>query len=117
MGLDRWRTRRAHRGECRGLRCHTIARAALFPPKGERSVGIARAQGYGGYFAQSIAKRNYALIIQIETIEGVANVREMAAAPDLDAILIGPYDLSGSLGMLGDVGSPVVMEAIATVLS
>jgi 2-keto-3-deoxy-L-rhamnonate aldolase RhmA len=94
-----------------------IARAALFPPKGERSVDIARAQGYGSYFAQSIAARNYALIVQIETAEGVANVRDIVSAPDLDAILIGPYDLSGSLGVLGDVGSEQVTAAIATVLA
>lgn len=94
-----------------------IARAALFPPKGERSVGISRAQGYGAYFAQSISSRNFALIVQIETRSGVDNVQEIVAAPDLDAVLIGPYDLSGSYGALGEVTSPVVTEAIARVLA
>lgn len=94
-----------------------IARASLFPPKGDRSVGIARAQGYGAYFSEAIKTRNYALIVQIETSAGVANVEEIAQAEDLDAILIGPYDLSGSLGMLGDVTAPPVVDAIARVLS
>lgn len=94
-----------------------IARASLFPPKGERSVGIARAQGYGAYFSEAIKTRNYALIVQIETRDGVANVEEIAAADDLDAILIGPYDLSGSYGLLGDVTAQPVADAIARVLS
>lgn len=94
-----------------------IVRAAVFPPLGERSVGISRAQGYGAYFSDSIKTRNYALIIQIETKEAVANVEEIAAAAQLDAILIGPYDLSGSLGVLGEVTAPVVSEAIGHVLS
>lgn len=93
-----------------------IARASLFPPAGERSVGIARAQGFGAYFSQSITTRNYALIVQIETKAGVANVEEIAAAQDLDAVLIGPYDLSGSLGHLGEVSAPPVAAAIARVL-
>lgn len=94
-----------------------IARASLFPPKGERSVGIARAQGYGAYFSESLKERRFALIVQIETRAGVANAEEIVAAQDLDAVLIGPYDLSGSYGVLGEVGAPPVAEAIAHVLS
>ena len=94
-----------------------IARASLFPPKGERSIGIARAQGYGAYFSESIKERGFSLIVQIETKAGVTNAEEIAGAEDLDAVLIGPDDLSGSYGVLGEVGALSVTEAIAHVLA
>lgn len=97
--------------------CDAILQSALFPPHGQRSVGIARAQGYGAYFSESIRTRNYAVIVQVETAEGVRNVEEIAAVSGIDAVLIGPYDLSGSLGALGEVDAPVVTEAIARVLA
>lgn len=97
--------------------CDAILQAALFPPHGHRSVGIARAQGYGAYFSESLRTRSYAVIVQIETAEGVRNVDEIAAMSGIDAVLIGPYDLSGSLGTLGEVDAPVVADAIARVLA
>jgi 2-keto-3-deoxy-L-rhamnonate aldolase RhmA len=97
--------------------CDGILRASLFPPHGQRSVGIARAQGYGAYFSESIRTRSYALIIQIETAEGVRNVQEIVAMHEIDAVLIGPYDLSGSLGVLGEVDAPLVTAAIGKVLA
>lgn len=97
--------------------CDAILQAALFPPHGQRSAGIARAQGYGAYFSDSIRTRNYAVIVQIETAEGVHNVEEIAAVSGIDAVLIGPYDLSGSLGALGEVDAPIVTEAITRVLA
>lgn len=96
--------------------CDAILQAALFPPHGHRSVGIARAQGYGAYFSESLRTRSYAVIVQIETAEGVHNVDEIAAMSGIDAVLIGPYDLSGSLGTLGEVDAPAVKDAIARVL-
>ncbi len=97
--------------------CDAILQAALFPPLGQRSVGIARAQGYGAYFSEAIRTRNYAVIVQIETADGVCNVEEIAAVSGIDAVLIGPYDLSGSLGALGEVDAPIVRDAIARVLA
>lgn len=97
--------------------CDAILQAALFPPHGQRSVGIARAQGYGAYFSESIRTRNYAVIIQIETADGVRNVEDIVSVAGIDAVLIGPYDLSGSLGALGEVDAPLVKDAIARVLA
>lgn len=94
-----------------------IIASCLFPPKGRRSVGIARAQGYGAYLNEAISSRSFAIIAQIETDAGLANAEEIAAAPDLDAVLIGPYDLSGALGMPGDLDAPPVREAIARILA
>ncbi len=54
-----------------------IAGAALYPPRGERSVGIARAQGYGARFAECLAKQDYAIVVQIESVAGVKNAEAM----------------------------------------
>ena len=93
-----------------------ITRAAVYAPHGERSVGIARAQGYGKSFAASMAERNYAIMVQIETVAGVSAVESIVAEPDIDAVIIGPYDLSSSYGAPGDIGCDRVQGAIATVL-
>ncbi|HWG21837.1 MAG TPA: aldolase/citrate lyase family protein [Terracidiphilus sp.] len=92
-----------------------IARAALYPPRGERSVGIARAQGYGATFAEYMAKKSYSILVQIETVAGVRHAREIVAHDAVDAVLIGPYDLSGSFGIPGQVDAPQVVDAIAQV--
>lgn len=88
--------------------------AAKYPPLGRRSVGLARAQGYGADFAGYLARANdtTALILQVEDIEAVRNLDEILATPGFDAIFIGPYDLSGSMGKLGLITDPEVAEAI-----
>jgi 2-keto-3-deoxy-L-rhamnonate aldolase RhmA len=94
-----------------------IARAALYPPLGERSVGIARAQGYGARFAECLQRQEYAIIVQIENTVGVRNAEAIVSHAAVDAIVIGPYDLSGSYGIPGEIDSPQVRESIAAVLA
>jgi 2-keto-3-deoxy-L-rhamnonate aldolase RhmA len=92
-----------------------IARAALYPPRGNRSVGVARAQGYGTKFTESLKKQDYALVVQIETAAGVRSSEEIASHEAVDAVIIGPYDLSGSFGIPGEIDSRQVVDGIATV--
>jgi len=91
--------------------------ATKFPPQGSRSVGIARAHGYGMSFTEYVASANdkVALVIQIEHIEAVNNLEEILAVPGIDGVLIGPYDLSGSMNMLGEVTSEPVRSSIAEI--
>ena len=93
-----------------------IARAALYPPRGERSIGLARAQGYGTKFAEYLSNKSYGIIVQIETVVGVGNALAIAEHEAVDAVIIGPYDLSGSFGIPGQIDSPQVTDAIASVL-
>lgn len=94
-----------------------IVALAKYPPLGERSVGLGRAQGYGLTFADYIASANArtVVIVQIEHKDGVANVDEILRVPGIDAIFVGPYDLSGSMGILGQVSDARVVEAIEKV--
>jgi 2-keto-3-deoxy-L-rhamnonate aldolase RhmA len=91
--------------------------AAKYPPAGQRSVGVARAHGYGLRFADYVAEANdrITVIVQAEHIAAVERIEEILDVPGIDGVLIGPYDLSGSMNRLGDVGHPEVQAAIARV--
>ena len=90
---------------------------SLYPPKGRRSVGVARAHDYGLNFGEYVANANerISVIVQIEHVDGVRNLDPILAVPGIDGVLIGPYDLSGSMGLLGQVDHPEVRNAMATI--
>ena len=92
-------------------------RSAKYPPRGTRSVGVARAQGYGHGVRRSVEEDNSRTVVvaQIEHIQGVREIDRIAAVQDLDAAFIGPFDLSGSLGKPGRIGDEDVREAIGLV--
>jgi 2-keto-3-deoxy-L-rhamnonate aldolase RhmA len=94
-----------------------IVTLTKYPPLGERSVGLGRAQGYGLAFMDYIASANdqIAIIVQIEHIDGVSNVDEILRVQGIDAIFVGPYDLSGSMGLMGQVSDARVLGAIEKV--
>jgi 2-keto-3-deoxy-L-rhamnonate aldolase RhmA len=92
-------------------------RAARYPPAGSRSIGVARAQGYGGRLADAIAGDNNRTLVvaQVEHIDAVAGIEAIVRVPGVDAIFIGPFDMSASLGKPGDIGAPDVQAAISAV--
>jgi 2-dehydro-3-deoxyglucarate aldolase len=92
-------------------------RFSKYPPQGGRSVGIARAQGYGSRLEAYIERANHetAVIVQIETIEAVRNVEAIITTEGIDGVLVGPYDLSASMGHTGQVENAEVQAAIAHV--
>lgn len=88
-----------------------------YPPEGSRSVGIARAQGYGDKFQDYIVSANdeMAVIIQIEHIKAVEAIEEIIEVPGIDCLFVGPYDLSASMGKTGLVNDTDVQKAISKV--
>ncbi len=85
-----------------------------YVPLGTRGVGIGRAHGYGLAFQDYVSRANdeVAVIVQAEHIDAVNNIEAIVRVPGVDAVLIGPYDLSASLGRLGEVTHPEVVAAI-----
>lgn len=85
-----------------------------YPPQGQRGVGATRAHGYGIHFNAYVerANRDLMVVLQIEHIDGVENIESIASAPGVDVIFIGPYDLSASMGLMGQVDHPEVIKAI-----
>jgi 4-hydroxy-2-oxoheptanedioate aldolase len=96
-----------------------LVSATRFPPAGIRGVaGLTRASGFGtkpGYLAR--AHEDICLILQIESRAGLEAIEDIAAVDGVDALFIGPGDLAGALGHLGDSGRPVVRAAITDALA
>ena len=84
-----------------------------YPPLGARGYGVARAQGYGMNFAEYAAGWNERsiVIIQIESIRAVEAIDELLAHEAIDGVMVGPYDISGSLGIPGQLTHRRVTEA------
>ena len=91
-----------------------VVKWAKYPPIGERSIGVARAHGYGfdvaGYM--KTANDHIAVIVQIEHVNGAQDIDRILDVAGVDAVLIGPYDLSGSLGKPGEIDDPEVQSYI-----
>jgi 2-dehydro-3-deoxyglucarate aldolase len=89
-----------------------------YPPRGCRGVGICRAHRYGDNFDGYVQTANdkIAVILQIEHIDAVSNIEAICKVPGVDAIFIGPYDLSGSMGIIGQTRHKEVERAIEHVL-
>ena len=100
-----------------GAQARDVVRFAKYAPVGERGVGVSRAHGYGYAVADYIARANQdtAVIVQAEHIDAVRNIEAITDVPGLDAVLIGPYDLSASMGKMGQVDDPEVVAAVNTV--
>lgn len=73
--------------------------ACRYPPRGFRSSGPIRAAIYGGRDYQQYAHEHIAVIVMIETKDGIANLDEILSVDGVDAVYIGPSDLSYALGM------------------
>jgi len=91
--------------------------AMQYPPEGTRGVGLSRAQGYGTRFEsyRRWLPEGAALIVQLEHARALPHLDEILSAPHVHGCLIGPYDLSASLGVPGQFDAPEVVEAIETI--
>ena len=91
-----------------------VVRYSKYAPAGTRGVGLARAHGYGMKFNEYIEAANdqTVVIVQAEHALAVENIESIAKVPGVDAVLLGPYDLSASLGKMGQINDPLVTAAI-----
>ena len=94
-----------------------IVQAAKYAPVGQRGLGIARAHGYGLKVREYMQSANdhTAVIVQAEHRDAVEHIREIVRVEGIDGVLIGPYDLSASLGRPGAVDHPEITQAIERV--
>ena len=93
--------------------------AVRYPPEGRRGVGLARAQGYGSYFEsyRQWVNQESVVIAQVEHIEAVNNLEAILVVEGVDGFIVGPYDLSASLGVPGQFDHPSVKEALDKIQS
>lgn len=92
----------------------SAVQAMHYGPQGVRGMaGMTRATRYGkvdDYF--TTAQDELCLIAQVETVEGLKNLSEIASTPGVDAVFIGPADLSATMGLIGQTAHPDVDKAI-----
>ncbi len=89
--------------------------AVKYPPLGRRGVGLSRAQGYGTTFdeyASTINDRSI-VIAQIEHVDAVRALADIVSVPGIDGTIIGPYDLSASMGKPGRYDDADVKDVLA----
>ncbi len=85
-----------------------------YPPQGRRSAGPVRAAHFGLSQAQYLetAADRVVVLPQIETQAGVEHAEAILQVPGVDGVVLGPLDLSASLGVLGQTNHPQVLAAI-----
>ena len=95
-----------------------LIQSLKYPKVGKRGLGLYRAQEFGDSIESYIKWNNDSsiLIVQIETKESVKNISEILALNEIDALMVGPYDLSASLGCPGDFNSKEYKEALQKIL-
>lgn len=97
-----------------------IVEAVRYPPRGKRgnAFAVTRSASFGlvpGYY--EIADDSLLIVVQIETLAGVENAREIAEVDGVDVVFIGPTDLSGSIGRPGETGAPEVDREVRRVMA
>ncbi len=89
--------------------------ATRYPPEGARGMaGMSRASRFGttpDHFRH--ANQNACVLLQMETPESIANLEAIAAVPGVDGLFVGPGDLSGVMGHVGNLTHPEVMDLMA----
>lgn len=92
----------------------SIIDSVYYPPKGSRGTGLFRAQRHGNKFKEYVDYEIHKtkIILQIEHIEAINNLECFLENDDVYGLLIGPYDLSASLGMPGNFESNEFIHAI-----
>ena len=88
--------------------------AVKYPPLGNRGVGLARAQGYGFNFEEyaDTINNKTRVIAQIEHIDAINNLEDIITVDGIDGTIIGPYDLSGSMGKPGKYEDSDVVDVL-----
>ncbi|MCG8566169.1 MAG: aldolase/citrate lyase family protein [Desulfobacterales bacterium] len=88
--------------------------AVQYAPIGSRGVGLARAQGYGTEFKEYMAwnASSSVVIVQIEHESALTCLEEILTVPGVDGFIVGPYDLSCSMGIPGEFSNPRFVDTL-----
>jgi len=103
---------------CSAREVANFVSACRYPPLGTRGFGPRRPMQYGRLEQQAYlqqANQDLFVVAQVETVELVNEVDEVLKLPGLDSLVLGPQDLSGSMGRLGETTHPEVVATMKTV--
>jgi len=96
-----------------------VVKAARYHPEGMRGVAVPRALSYGlRPLGEVIAEANRELmvIVHCENADGLEKLEEIASVEGVDMVFVGPYDLSQSLGVPGEIFHPSMVKAVSRAL-
>lgn len=99
--------------------CKLAVDSVFYKPKGIRGVGLNRAQKYGKGFEEYkdwLNSNGPAVIVQIEDISAIPCLDEIFAVEEVTGAMIGPFDLTASLGVHGDISAPEYLEALDAIV-
>jgi 2-dehydro-3-deoxyglucarate aldolase len=95
-----------------------VRNACCWPPVGTRGVGFSRANLFGKNFDMYKEEAQLPLLIaQIEHVNAVNNLEDILQVEGLDAIIVGPYDLSASMGITGEFDTQVFIDTMNNIMS
>ena len=95
-----------------------VRNACCWPPIGTRGVGFSRANLFGKHFeSYKEEAKSPLLIAQIEHIDAVNNLDDILQVEGLDAIIVGPYDLSASMGIVGKFDSQEFNDVMDNIMN
>lgn len=92
---------------------------AKFPPEGVRGASLCRAADFGRNFDRYFANHNrdVLVVVMLEHHQAAAQADAILATPGIDAAFIGPYDLSASMSLAGQLQHPQVLAAQGKILA
>ncbi len=95
-----------------------LVSAVHYPPSGRRGVGFCRANRFGLRVTEEFATANQEILVavQIEHIDAVNNIDDILTVPGIDAVFIGPYDLTASMGITAQFDHADYIEARQRIL-
>jgi len=96
-----------------------LVRSAKYPPLGMRGVGFCRANSYGMRLQEAVKTANEKtfVCVQIEHADALNNLNEIFSVPGIDAAMIGPYDLTASMGITGQFDHSEMVAATKKILN
>lgn len=96
----------------------SIVDSVQYPPDGNRGIAGSRATGYGINFEEYVSSvnDNILTIAQIETKDGIDNAASIADTDGIDALFVGPADLSGALDRFGQRDSKEFVDAVDSII-
>ena len=95
-----------------------ISNFCRWPPSGTRGVGFSRANLFGANFnAYKEESQSPLLIAQIEHVNAINNLDEILSVSGLDAIMVGPYDLSASMNIAGQFEHSKFKDVLKKILN
>ena len=97
----------------------SAVKSTRYAPFGNRGVGLARAQSYGTKFKEYLRwqKKSPIVIVQIEDIKALPNLDKIFSIEQIDGFIIGPYDLSCSMGIPGEFNNLKFKKVLKEILA